>query len=272
MIQGLGFRPENYTLISFGGAGPLHVAGYSRGLRFQEILVPEWAPAFSAFGCACADHSYRHEKSVDMVIPPDGSMIPFTSSVLSSTWRELKNNISKEFEAEGRDPTEMIFKPSLRIQYFGMFDDLEVQSPGEELTLEYSSELQRYDSPELEEITRSYDDLFEQIFKRGTKSPELGYHITKCIGTGIVPVPKPILPEHEMGKEKPNNDASKGERNIYWDGKWYEASIWEMSLVNSGNVIQGPAVVEAPATTLVVPPNYKVKLDKHRIFHMEVMK
>ncbi|MFX0155351.1 MAG: hydantoinase/oxoprolinase family protein, partial [Candidatus Hodarchaeota archaeon] len=197
MIQGLGFRPENYTLISFGGGGPLHVAGYSRGLNFQEILVPEWAPAFSAFGCSCADHSYRHEKSVDLVIPPDGSMIGFVSSILSSTWNELKTNIIKEFEAEGRDPSDMIFKPSLRLQYFGMLDDLEVQSPVEELTINFSPELQRYDSPELEEITHRYDDLFEQIFKRGTKSPELGYHITKCIGTGVVPVPKPKLPEHE---------------------------------------------------------------------------
>ncbi len=270
MIQGLGYRPENYTLISFGGGGPLHVAGYSKGLNFQNIMIPEWAPAFSAFGCTCADHSYRHEKSVDMVIPPDGSMIGFVSSILSSTWTELKNNIIKEFEAEGRDPNEMIFKPSLRLQYFGMLDDLEVQSPVEELTINYSSELQRYDSPELEKITRSYDDLFEQIFKRGTKSPELGYHITKCIGTGIVPVPKPRLPEHKLNIEKPNNTASKGDRDIYWDNKWYKASIWEMGLINSGNKIIGPAVVEAPATTLVVPPGYKVKLDEHRIFHMEV--
>ncbi len=270
MIQGLGFRPENYTLISFGGGGPLHVAGYSRGLNFQDILVPEWAPAFSAFGCACADHSYRHEKSVDLIIPPDGSMIGFVASILTSTWKELKNSIIKEFEAEGRDPSEMIFKPSLRLQYFGMLDDLEVQSPVEELTIDYSSELQRYDSPELEDITHRYDDLFEKIFKRGTKSPELGYHITKCIGTGIVPVPKPKLPEQNIGTEKPNHNASKGTRDIYWDNKWYEALLWEMALIKSGNVIQGPAIVEAPATTLVVPPGYKVKIDKHRIFHMEV--
>jgi len=270
MIQGLGFRPENYTLISFGGGGPLHVAGYSRGLNFQEILVPEWAPAFSAFGCACADHSYRHEKSVDLVMPPDGSMNAFVSSILNSTWTELKNNISKEFESEGRDPNEMIFKPTLRLQYFGMMDDLEVESPVEELTVSLSPETQIYDSPELREITKRYNDLFEQIFKRGAKSPELGYHITKCIGTGIVPIPKPRLPKNELSSEKPNNNASKGIREMYWDSKWHEASLWEMSLVNSGNAIQGPAIIEAPATTLVVPPNYTVKLDKHRIFHMEV--
>ena len=269
MIQGLGYSPKNYTLISFGGGGPLHVAGYSRGLNFQNILIPEWAPAFSAFGCACADHSYRHEKSVDLVIPPDGSMIAFVSSILSSTWKGLKENIIKEFKAEGRDPNEMIFKPSLRLQYFGMLDDLEIQSPVEELTIDYSSELERYDSPELNEITKKYDDLFELIFKRGTKSPELGYHITKAIGTGIVPVPKPKLPQDELSGKNPNENASKGVRNMFWDNKWYEASIWEMRLLNSGNNIQGPAIIEAPATTLVVPPNFRVKLDKHRIFHME---
>jgi len=272
MIQGLGFRPENYTLISFGGGGPLHVAGYSSGMSFQDILIPEWAAAFSAFGCACADHSYRHEKSVDLIMPPDGTMNAFTASIINSTWAELKKNIINEFEAEGRDPNDMIFKPSLRLQYFGMLDDLEVQSSVDELSVQLSPDTQIYDSPELKAISKQYDELFEQIFKRGTKSPELGYHITKAIGTGIVNIPKPKLPEHKLSSEKPNDNASKGTREIYWHNKWHEASIWEMALINSGNVINGPAIIEAPATTLVIPSGYSVKLDKHRMFHMEVNK
>ena len=270
MIQGLGFRPENYTLISFGGAGPLHVAGYIRDLKFQDILIPEWAPAFSAFGCACADHSYRHERSVDLVMPPDGGMDGFAASMLSSTWTDLKINISKEFEKEGRDISDMEFRPSLRMQYFGMFDDLEVESPAVELTSQYSTEKDRYVSEDLIEITRRYNKLFEEIFRRGTSSPELGYHITKAIGTGIVPVPKPKLPERELSSEKPDDEASKGNRDLFWGKGWHDALLWEMSLLKAGNIIDGPAVIEAPATTLVVPPGYRVKLDKHRIFHMEV--
>ncbi|TFG27031.1 MAG: hydantoinase/oxoprolinase family protein [Promethearchaeota archaeon] len=270
MIQGLGFRPENYTLISFGGGGPLHVAGYARELNFQSILIPEWAPAFSAFGCACADYSYRHEKSVDLVLPPHGGMDGFVASMLSSTWRDIKTDITKEFEKEGRDPKEIEFRPSLRMQYFGMFDDLEIQSSVEELVSEYSDHLDRFVSKDLIEIEKRYDDLFEQIFKRGTKSPELGYHITKAIGTGIVPVPKPKLPEQVLSGERPNDDAFKGNRDLFWGKRWHEAKLWEMGLINAGNIIDGPAVIEAPATTLVVPPGYRVKLDKHRIFHMEV--
>jgi acetone carboxylase beta subunit len=270
MIQGLGFRPENYVLMSFGGGGPLHVAGYSKGLTFQDIMIPEWAPAFSAYGCACADHSYRHEVSVDLVIDPDRAMSGFVASMLSSTWNDLKNKIKEEFEKEGRDPTNMEFKPSLKLQYFGMLKDLEVESPTDVLTAEYSQELDRFDSPELQEILKRYDNLFEKIFRRGTKSPELGYHITKAVGTGVIQVPKPKLPEYDLGSERPKEGASKGSRETYWDGRWYDSSIWEMKLLNSGNIIRGPAVIEAPATTLVVPPNFRVKLDKHRIFHMEV--
>ncbi len=260
MIQGLGFRPENYTLISFGGGGPLHVAGYSRDLNFENILIPEWAAAFSAFGCACAEHSYRYEKTIDGVITPDGRLNQAVSMVLNATWSDLKKKIIKEFKKEGRDPDQMIFKPTVRIQYLGMLDDLEVESPSDNLIPD-----------DIWKITKAYDDLFEDIYRRGTKSPELGYHITKVVATGIIDVPKPKLPEFEMLDEEPEEKASKGTREIYWSGKWHEATLWEMEVLNSGNVIMGPAVIEAPATTLLVPPGYKVNLDKHRVFHMEVM-
>jgi len=269
MIQGLGFRPENYTLLSFGGGGPLHVAGYSKGLSFQDIMIPEWAAAFSAYGCACADHSYRHEVSVDLVIDSDKAMSGFVASMLTSTWNDLKNKIKEEFEKEGRNADEMEFKPSLKLQYFGMLKDLEVESHTDVLMAEYSAELDRFASPDVELILKRYDELFEKIFRRGTKSPELGYHVTKAIGTGVVSVPKPKLPEYNLSSERPNDESSKGTRETYWDGKWHDSSIWEMKLLNSGNIIKGPAVLEAPATTLIVPPNYQVKLDKHRIFHME---
>ncbi len=259
MIQGLGFRPENYTLISFGGAGPLHVAGYARELKFQDIMIPEWAAAFSAYGCACAEHSYRHEKSVDLLIPPDGSMNEIVSMMLNATWSELKKDIIKEFEKEDRDPSEMEFIPSVRIQYFGMFDDLEVTSTSDNLKAE-----------DVWKLARSYDDLFDQIFRRGTKSPNLGYHITKAVATGIIPVPKPKLPDYKLSGKDPYKGANKGKRKIFWEADWHNASLWEMNLLNPGNLIDGPAVIEAPATTLLVPPGFKVFLDKHRIFHMEV--
>jgi N-methylhydantoinase A/oxoprolinase/acetone carboxylase beta subunit len=260
MIQGLGFRPENYTLLAYGGGGPLHVSGYAGELGFQDILIPEWSAAFSAYGCACADHAYRHEKSIDLAKTPDGSMDQTVIMMLNATWADLKKNIIKEFKKEGRNAEEIKFRFSIRLQYLGMLDDLEVESDTEKVDLQ-----------SFEKLTRNYDDLFEKIYKRGAKSPELGYHITKAIVEGIVPVPKPKLLEREINGEDPEDSALKGTRKIYWEENWYNANIWEMNKLHSGNVVMGPAVIEAPATTLLVPPNFKTFLDKYRIFHMEVL-
>ena len=60
--QGLLAR-SNYTLMCYGGGGPLHVAGYTRGVHFEDVLVPAWAAGFSAFGCACADFEYRFDRT-----------------------------------------------------------------------------------------------------------------------------------------------------------------------------------------------------------------
>ncbi len=57
-VFGKGYSPEDYTLFSYGGGGPMHVAGYTKGLNFSDVLVPAWAAGFSAFGCACADFEY----------------------------------------------------------------------------------------------------------------------------------------------------------------------------------------------------------------------
>jgi N-methylhydantoinase A/oxoprolinase/acetone carboxylase beta subunit len=45
-----------------------------------------------------------------------------------------------------------------------------------------------------------------------------------------------------------------------------------MGLLKAGNVIEGPAIIESPASTYVVPPNYSTKLDRRRVFWLEVRK
>ena len=69
-VLGKGYAPVNYTMLSYGGGGPLHAAGYTRGLNFEDVLVPAWAAGFSAFGCACGDFEYRHDRTVDVPLLP----------------------------------------------------------------------------------------------------------------------------------------------------------------------------------------------------------
>lgn len=257
MVEGLGFAPENYTCLSYGGGGPLHVAGYTQGMNFEDVIVPNWAAAFSAFGCGCADYSYRHDRSMDVMIEPDGSSTEFVARQLTEVWAGMREAIEAEFAADNRDPERMEFTPRLRLQYAGLVNDLEVTSPTA--------------SPSVDDVERlldRYDERFESIYRRGTKSPERGYQVTKVIGEGTLEVTKPEIPTEQRQGPEPPAAAEKGSRDIFWADEWHSATLWEMNTLQPGNVVEGPAVVEAPSTTLLLPPGTATELDERRLFHL----
>src|SRR5262249_32314308 len=67
---------------------------------------------------------------------------------------------------------------------------------------------------------------------------------------------------HPLGSAEPPAKARKGTRNMYQKGRWLPASLWEMEMLEPGNKLAGPAIVEHPATTLVVPDGRRVEVDE----------
>jgi N-methylhydantoinase A/oxoprolinase/acetone carboxylase beta subunit len=146
--------------------------------------------------------------------------------------------------------------------YWTRIDDLEVQI--EEF---WDGEL---DGDDIEQIVEKFEDEFGRVFQRAARSPENGYQFTVAIGTGVAPSQKPELPDEDpVSADTPPEAASKGERGIYWEGDWHDAAIWDMNHIQAGNVIEGPAVTEAPATTMLVPPGWEASLDHNRIYHLK---
>jgi N-methylhydantoinase A/acetone carboxylase beta subunit len=261
MILGLGYSPENYHLISYGGGGPLHAAGYSQSLNFKDVLIPEWAAAFSAYGCACSDYSYRYDRTVDLLIYPDMSNLDQVAAALSDAIRGLYEQAVSAFERDGIEPDEMSFRPGVRMQYAGMLDDLEVRIPDELWDGGVTAD-------DIKEVIVRYEEKFSQVFKRAAQSPEQGYQITTAIGTGVAPSPNPTLPQADDHGPTPPEAAHKDTRPIYWDEDWHDADIWEMDGLKAGNRIVGPSVIESPATTVLVPPGFEAPLDENHIFHL----
>lgn len=262
MVLGLGYSPENYNLISYGGGGPLHAAGYTQPLEFKDVLIPDWAAAFSAFGCACADAAYRYDQQLDIILHPDRSNAEEVADALTEVFNGLRQQAAAAFESDEIDTETMDFQPAIRAQYTGMLDDLEVQVPEHVWDGGITTD-------DLEEIIEEFEESFQQIFKRAARSPENGYQITMAIGTGVAPSPKPALPDEEPQGETPTETAHKDTRSIYWEGDWHDANIWNMEALQAGNNVIGPAVVERPATTMLVPPGFEAPLDNNRIFHLQ---
>ena len=131
MILGKGYSPTQYVCFSYGGGGPLHTAGYTKGLGFEDVLIPAWAAGFSAFGCGAADFEYRYDKTLDLNVDekPEDSDVILAGRELQAAWDELKNKVTEEFMKNDYAPEEVDFRLLYRMQYQGQLNDLEIEAP-----------------------------------------------------------------------------------------------------------------------------------------------
>ncbi|WP_458413963.1 hydantoinase/oxoprolinase family protein [Schinkia sp. CFF1] len=261
MILGKGYSPTQYVCFSYGGGGPLHTAGYTRGLGFEDILVPAWAAGFSAFGCGAADFEYRYDKTLDINV--DHGAVDeqklIVGKELQTAWDELKEKVAGEFEKNKFDRKDVDFRLYFRMQYQGQLNDLEIEAPIGAFR----------NVKDWEALVDAFEDVYTRVYAKAAKSPELGYSITGAIVRGIVEVAKPRIPSEPLQGETPPQAAFLGERNVYWKGEWIKANIWEMEKLQPGNKISAFAILESPATTFVIPPGFETYLDEHRIFHLK---
>ncbi len=265
-IFGKGYSPEDYYLFSYGGGGPLHVAGYTSGLKFQDVLVPAWAAGFSAFGCACADFEYRNDRTLNVPIAsPDLAPGQFAAGFdlfadsVNQAWNSLEGGILDEFSKGGIDARQVNFGYYLRVKYVGQLNDVEIKLP--------FSQVSSHD--DVKTIIRLFEDTYAKLYSRSASSPELGYLATTAVLKGVVKVEKPRLPDLELSSAAPPTAAGKGTRQVYRHGEWRQAHIYDMEKLDPGNKVAGISVIESPSTTLVVPLGYEAYLDEHRIFHLK---
>ncbi|RLL47080.1 hydantoinase/oxoprolinase family protein [Oceanobacillus piezotolerans] len=261
MILGKGYSPSQYVCFSYGGGGPLHTAGYTKGLGFEDILIPAWAAGFSAFGCGAADFEYRYDKTLDINVEEhaEDDAILNAGIELQAAWTELKTKVAEEFEKNGYSNNEVDFKLLYRMQYQGQLNDLEIEAPIKEFK----------SISDYETLVKTFEETYSKVYSKSALSPELGYSITGAIVRGVVEVPKPKIPEESLSSKEPPEEAYLGNREVYWDGEFLNASIYEMEKLKPGNTITAFSIIESSATTLVVPIGFEAYLDEKRIFHLK---
>ncbi len=257
-ILGKGYSPADYALLCYGGGGPLHVAGYTSGVPYQQVLVPEWAAGFSAFGCACADFEYRFDRQVDLPLMPAAPEAEKVAmgGLLSQAWRSLEDRVRAEFAKSGHAAEEVSFTHMVRMQYYGQLVDIEVDAPKPAVE----------SIADVEELITAFERTYTRMYARAASSPELGYLVAQAIVKGSVPIEKPTLPVLPARSDAP---PVKKTREVWWSGGYATTDVYEMDDIGNGQTIEGPAVLEAESTTFPIPPDRRAWLDEHRIFHLE---
>jgi len=255
VLYARGFSPAAFDLLCFGGAGPMHVAGYTEGLPFRGVATMPWAAGFSSFGCAAEDISHRYQKSTPVFLPPGADSaykMLMGQLLLNVGWEELEKQAAADFAAEGLPWEQAKMQQIAYVRYGGQMEDLEVISP-----------VSRINSPEdMDKLLAAFESLYEKVYAGVAKHERAGFQIMELGITVVAPKVKPKLVKRPLEGKKPPQEAIKGEREVYYNGVWGKATIYDMDRLKPGNEVHGLAVVEAPATTLFLPPGRRIRVDE----------
>lgn len=256
-----GLSTSDYLLFAYGGAGPVHAFSYSAGIPFKGIVTFKFAAAFSALGTTVGDFMHRYSRSVPLVIPPeaDDEIKRSVSEQINAVWSGLEEEAYLEMEREGVSREAVTVEHLLMMRYAGQLNDLESPSP-----------LARIESPEdLDRLIEVWEELYERINRRVSKYEAAGYQVFELGLVARTSKVKPILERREIEGPEPSAQASRGQRQVYFGGEWHTTKLWEMDELRPGNVVEGPAVVEAPSTTLLIPPGGRARVDEWEFLWLE---
>lgn len=257
MLLTRGYEPSSYTLFMYGGGGPLHMWGVTEDIPLAGVATFPWAAAFSAFGATAADYSHRYQAGAGMLIgiDSDEASRDALAERFEAAFSSLEGRAYDELGAEGFSREQIHFRRGMMARYTGLLESLEVSLPAGRFS----------NATDLDAALTAFEEQYERVYARGTKYRDAGFFVSEFYIEAYAQKPQPVLPIHELGDPEPDPSAYKPSRQVFHDRRWQEFQILEMSHLRAGNRIVGPAIIEDPMTTLVIPPGREIHLDERTV-------
>jgi len=241
-----GHNPRDFALVVAGGAGPIHAAMIAKDQDIPLIIVPRGSSVFCASGMLMSDlkHDYVHTYTVE-IQEIDRDRV---NSICKGLLDEAKSTLKKEGIPKGR--IEAIF--TVDIRYLGQFNEVNVSLPM---------------SPAGKVRKEDIEYLIEQLHK--THDTLYGYSMPGA-ELELINIRLQVIGETEKPKFKPSlrqdpdaSKALKNSRQVFFEEEFINTPVYDGLMLKHGNIVYGPAIVEEPTTTIVVPPDFDLACDSY---------
>lgn len=233
-----GYDPRDFSLVAFGGSGPLHASFVAAELGIPYVVIPRWPGIVSAFGTQMMD--VRFDLSKNFLSTADDANIPAAESAFG----ELEASMRSLLLSEGFPESRMYTSREMDMRYAGQWRSLSLGAP---------SPIGRSFSP----LRSRFDMEHQREFNYSDRSRAVEIYGLRVLGFGTLD--RPSLPVLE--KSGSMDRALKGRRSIYIDSEWREFEIIDRELLFDGASFGGPAIVEQSDATTLLMPGDRVTVD-----------
>jgi N-methylhydantoinase A len=251
-----GFDPRDFTLVAFGGAGPLHANELARELGVARLLIPRSPGVTSALGLLVGDikHDYIHS----FLTPLDA----MDMAAAESMYRRFEDEARAQLAAESVEPAAMHLVRRLDVRYVGQ---------SHELTIDLPDRLDASRAVVVESISDAFCEAHRRVY--GFAEPREPAEIVNLRLVALGNIRRPSL--EEVGASGPDAAvAVKPRRPVYFEqmGGRVDCPIYDRSRLCCGHVVAGPAIVEEYDSTTVIHPGSTASVDRFANLIVEMSK
>lgn len=241
-----GYDPRDFTLIPYGGAGPLHAVALAKELKIPKVLVPPIPGILSAMGMLISD--IRHDFVLTRIIPISKA----SPDVLEPVFQDLQQKALDMLRREGVDREDATLLKYVDVRYVGQSFEIRVKFEGEVCTAEH-----------IEELVRNFHIEHEKRY--GHKDLNAPVELVNFRVEGIGKRDPIFLREISSGTSEPPQESRKSLRKVYFEEHqaFLDTKIFEREKLLAGNVIEGPAIIEESNATTLIHPGMAGKVDSY---------
>jgi len=238
-----GYDPRGCVLMAFGGAGPTHAVELAEELDIPRVLVPRYPGITCALGLALADVSHDYVQT----LLADAATIELEA--LTRRYQELEAQGHRGLEGDGAPKDRHTMRRSADLRYLGQGYHLEAPVPGGAI-----------DRRALDGMCEAFHAAHEATY--GFRNPGEPIELVNIRVTATGRMDKPAFQATKEG----GNDAGiarTGSRDVYSreTGKAEPYVLYDRAKLQAGNEVVGPAIVEQPDSTTVIPSRYRARVD-----------
>jgi len=252
-----GHDPRDFVIFACGGAGPTHACGFSPYVGVKKVILSPHSPVFGAFGASTVNIQQVWDRSRTMKIFQWATQTYSEDiSGFNAVVNQLKDLAVRDLALEGYDEKEIEFMLELDMRFGMQYNLTKIISP----------HLFVQQPRDFKDICDRFTLQYSTTYSPEATFPQGGINVENFYLTASVP--RPPLKMKRAGKKQVviADNAHRGMRRAYWAvlGDFKDTPVFDLAALEPGNIITGPALIEARDTTYVIEPRWRLTLDTYR--------
>jgi N-methylhydantoinase A len=251
-----GYDPRDFTLVAFGGAGPLHACELAATLHLPRVLVPPHPGVLSALGMVLADVVKDYSQTV-MLRAEQAS-----AKTLDRLFAPLYEHAQSDLSSEGFTAETITLLPALDMRYVGQSFELTVSlSNGDHQLPDALSRLPDFES----DLTTRFHGVHRQRFSYASEGEPV--EIVNLRLKAIGHTAKPLFSSRPLGGLDPRA-ARVGYKQVHFEDResaqatrLLSTALYLRDRLEPGQMVIGPAILFQLDTTTVIPPDWVGSVD-----------